>query len=65
MRKIGLAVTGSFCTFANLLVAVDDLVAHEFDITPIFSFNVSNLDTRFLRQKISRKQSVKKRAKLP
>ena len=28
MTKIGLAVTGSFCTFRNILLAVDDLVAH-------------------------------------
>lgn len=47
MTKIGLAVTGSFCTFNNLLKAVDDLTAHGYDITPIFSFNVSKLDTRF------------------
>lgn len=49
MKKIGLAVTGSFCTFANLLAAVDDLVESGFDITPIFSFNTAKLDTRFFK----------------
>lgn len=65
MRKIGLAVTGSFCTFANLLVAVDDLVAHEFDITPIFSFNVSNLDTRFFAAKDYEETIRQKTGKAP
>lgn len=49
MIKLGLAVTGSFCTFSNLLTAVDDLVAHGFDVTPVFSFNTSKLDTRFYK----------------
>lgn len=49
MPKIGLAVTGSFCTFKNLLTAVDDLLASGYDLTPIFSFNVSSLDTRFFK----------------
>lgn len=49
MTKIGLAVTGSFCTFRNILLAVDDLVAHGFDVTPIFSFNTAKLDTRFYK----------------
>ena len=49
MKKIGLAVTGSFCTFADLLAAVDDLVEGGFDITPIFSFNTAKLDTRFFK----------------
>lgn len=51
MTKIGLCITGSFCTFKNIIKAVDDLVAADFDITPIFSFNVSSLDTRFYKQK--------------
>ncbi|MDD4840018.1 MAG: dipicolinate synthase subunit B [Clostridia bacterium] len=51
MTKIGLAISGSFCTFSNLLIAIDDLVEKGFDITPIFSFNVANLDTRFFKAK--------------
>lgn len=49
MKKIGLCVTGSFCTFKNLLSAVDGLIQAGFDITPIFSFNVDKLDTRFYK----------------
>ena len=49
MIKAGLAVSGSFCTFGAVLAAVDDLAAHGFDLTPVFSFNVSSLDTRFFK----------------
>lgn len=50
MKKIGLCITGSFCTFANLLKAVDVLSDAGYDITPVFSYNVSSLDTRFFKQ---------------
>ena len=49
MKKIGFAVTGSFCTFSSILDAVDELVEHGYDLTPIFSFNTANLDTRFFK----------------
>ncbi len=49
MRKIGLAITGSFCTFKNLLIAIENLVECGYDLTPIFSFNVANTDTRFFK----------------
>ncbi len=50
MKKIGLCITGSFCTFSSLLKAVDELVGAGYEIVPIFSHNVSNLDTRFFKQ---------------
>ena len=65
MTKIGLAVTGSFCTFRNLLKAVDDLVAHDFDITPIFSFNVSSFDTRFFKAEDFRREIQSRTGKNP
>ena len=34
--KIALCITGSFCTFANLLKAVDSLVSAGYDVTPVF-----------------------------
>ena len=45
--KLGLCITGSFCTFTNTLKMVDKLIEIGYDITPIFSFNVATLDTRF------------------
>ena len=49
MKRIGFCVCGSFCTLKATLAAIDDLISKGFDITPIFSFNVKNLDTRFFR----------------
>lgn len=65
MRKIGLGITGSFCTFDRLLTAIDDLNAHSFDITPIFSFNVAKLDTRFFMSDEFRRVIVEKTGKEP
>ena len=65
MIKAGLAVSGSFCTFGAVLAAVDDLAAHGFDLTPVFSFNVSSLDTRFFKAADLRSSSDKKQAKHP
>lgn len=65
MTKLGLCITGSFCTFKSILTAIDDLIAHGFDITPIFSFNVSTLDTRFFKQADFEKLVVEKTGKQP
>lgn len=65
MTKIGLCITGSFCTFKSILGAIDDLVANGFDITPIFSFNVSTLDTRFFKQADFEALVVEKTGKQP
>lgn len=65
MTKIGLSITGSFCTFSSVLKAVDDLVSAGFDITPIFSFNVSSLDTRFYAQKDFENLIIQKTGKVP
>lgn len=51
MIRIGLAVSGSFCTFTDILTSLDDLIANDFDITPIFSYNVATFDTRFFKAK--------------
>ena len=44
--KIGLAMTGSFCTFDRVLTALEGLGA-DFDITPVMSQNAAGTDTRF------------------
>lgn len=46
-RKIGFAVTGSFCTFKQAFDSAAALVAAGYDLTPIMSFNARRLDTRF------------------
>lgn len=63
--KIGLCITGSFCTFANILKAVDQLVAAGYDVTPVFSYNVSSLDTRFFKQADFENTIIEKTGKRP
>ena len=63
--KLGLCVTGSFCTFTNTLKMVDTLIDLGYDITPIFSFNVATLDTRFFRQADFERLIVEKTGKTP
>lgn len=47
--RIGCAMTGSFCTFSQVLDVFDRLKAEGAEIYPILSFNASKLDTRFMR----------------
>ncbi|MDR2090178.1 MAG: dipicolinate synthase subunit B [Clostridiales bacterium] len=51
MKKLGFAVTGSFCTFKSVLTEIEKL-AEEFDITPVLSYNAANIDTRFFEAKV-------------
>lgn len=46
MKRLGLAVCGSFCTFDELLPQVESL-AREYEITPILSEAANLTDTRF------------------
>ena len=45
--KVGLCITGSFCTHADILKEIPHLIANNIDITPIISYNVASTDTRF------------------
>lgn len=45
--KIGMAVTGSFCTFEKIVPEVEKLVQEKADVYPIFSTNAASMDTRF------------------
>jgi dipicolinate synthase subunit B len=45
--NIGLAITGSFCTFEKLVPEVEKLVAQKANVYPIFSTNAATIDTRF------------------
>lgn len=47
--SVGLAVTGSFCTFDRLLAQIEGLQQRGMEITPILSFNAAGIDTRFGR----------------
>ncbi|MFA5577613.1 MAG: dipicolinate synthase subunit B [Tissierellaceae bacterium] len=45
--KIGIGITGSFCTFDTIVEEIKKLVDEGADVYPIMSFNAVNMDTRF------------------
>ncbi|OGO79179.1 MAG: hypothetical protein A2Y23_12890 [Clostridiales bacterium GWB2_37_7] len=45
--KIGLAITGSFCTFEKVYKEVEKLIDSGAKVTPIFSYNAASIDSRF------------------
>lgn len=47
--SIGFGITGSFCTFAKIKEELKRLAATGADITPVFSFNVQKINSRFGR----------------
>ncbi len=46
-KKIGVALTGSFCTFAKVFDALSALKEEGADLYPIFSVKAQNVDCRF------------------
>ncbi len=46
-KKVGFAMTGSFCTFKKAFEEMDVLVKAGADVTPIFSNAVQDIDCRF------------------
>lgn len=46
-KKIGFALTGSFCTFDKVILEMEKLVAEGAEVFPIISEAVDNFDTRF------------------
>jgi len=46
-KKIGFALTGSFCTFETVIPYIKKLVEEGANVVPIMSFNAYTLNTRF------------------
>lgn len=46
-KTIGLAITGSFCTFDKIIYEIENLLAEEANVIPIFSTNAQNIKSRF------------------
>lgn len=44
---LGFAITGSFCTYSQILKLLEEMVKKDYDIVPIFSENSSTMDNRF------------------
>lgn len=45
--KVGVAITGSFCTFDKIFGELQNLIDAGANVTTIFSFNAMSIDTRF------------------
>ena len=63
--KIGLGVTGSFCTFKNLLVALNQIIDAGHEVVPVFSYVVSAFDTRFFKAKDFEDEIIRLTGKTP
>ena len=50
-KKVGFALTGSFCTFEKTIPQMERLIEEGADILPIMSFNSYNLDSKFGKAK--------------
>ena len=46
-KKIGVIMTGSFCTFSKVIEQIKELVKRGADVLPIMSYNSYELDTKF------------------
>lgn len=49
--KVGLVLTGSFCTFSKVIEVMRELVGLGADVIPIMSYNSYNMDTKFGKAK--------------
>ncbi|MCL2598714.1 MAG: dipicolinate synthase subunit B [Firmicutes bacterium] len=54
-KRLGLCITGSFCTLKSVLQVATNLSQHN-KVTPILSYNVRDFDTRFFAANDFRKQ---------
>ncbi len=48
-KRIGFAVTGSFCTYKQIMPVIKELVGIGADVVPIVSYIAASLDTRFIK----------------
>jgi dipicolinate synthase subunit B len=50
-KKIGFALTGSFCTFEKTIPQISKLIEEGAEVLPIMSSNTYDIDTRFGKAK--------------
>lgn len=58
-KKIGVAITGSFCTIQDVIIELERMVFQGADLTPIISNNVATINSRF-----GRAEDIKRRIEL-
>lgn len=57
--RVGFALTGSYCTFSRVFLAMEQLMEEGYDVTPIVSFAVRDHDTRFFSAEDVRKNLMR------
>lgn len=50
-KRVGLVMTGSFCTFRKTIEQLEKILEEKAEILPIMSYNAYNLDTKFGKAK--------------
>lgn len=63
--RVGFALTGSFCTFARVFIAMEQLMEEGYEVTPIVSFAVRDHNTRFFQADEVRRTLMKITGKEP
>jgi dipicolinate synthase subunit B len=48
-KRIGFAITGSFCTYSQIMPVIEELVKMGAIVVPILSYNAAVHDTRFIK----------------
>ncbi len=48
-KRIGFAITGSFCTYSQIMPVIEELVKMGANVVPILSYNAAVHDTRFIK----------------
>lgn len=46
-RSVGVALTGSFCSYANVIKQIENLVKEQANVIPIFSYHAQTINSRF------------------
>ncbi|MGI6701321.1 MAG: dipicolinate synthase subunit B [Christensenellales bacterium] len=64
-KNIGFAITGSFCTFRQIFSPIRTLIAEGYNIIPIFSYSVTDTDTRFYLAKEFKREIIELTGKEP
>ena len=46
-KKVGFVLTGSFCTFKNTIIQIENIIEEDAEVIPIMSNHAYDLDTKF------------------
>lgn len=58
-KKIGFAITASYCTFDAILEPIETIIKAGGIITPILSFNAAEVDTRYMKAEDFKNKLIK------